>query len=107
MPSISGIDVPRLIRERCAPCAPCARCVRCVRSLFVIVLRCVDDERMMVRALDVVADDFLVKLVNRELLRARLEAFSRRSRSERGRKRTHKTAYRKFLTNGSLRGRHI
>lgn len=66
LPDMSGIDVLRHVRERCG------------RALPVIMMTCVDDERMVVRALDAGADDFLVKPVPRAVLRARLEAFARR-----------------------------
>jgi len=66
LPDVAGIEVLRHVRERCG------------RSLPVIMLTSVDDERMVVRALDAGADDFLVKPVPRAVLRARLEAFMRR-----------------------------
>jgi DNA-binding response OmpR family regulator len=66
LPDVSGIDVLRRVRERCG------------RGLPVIMMTCVDDARMVVRALDAGADDFLVKPLPREVLRARLEAFARR-----------------------------
>ncbi len=71
MPDGTGLEVLRLVRAR-------------DHAVPVLVLSGIDREDVMIRLLDAGADDYVVKPVSYELLRARLRALVRRGGSAAG-----------------------
>ena len=73
LPDVNGVELCRQLRER----------VYCP----IIFISCIDDEEVVIRALETGGDDYLVKPFSHKMLLARIQANLRRVEMENGRQR--------------------